>query len=454
MDRDRPLLLVVEDDPRLAEQFRWALQKSYALEAAADREGALAALERVRPDLVLLDLCLPPGNVPEEGFRILEAARTTGATVVVMSGLDERQAALRAIERGAYDFFQKPFDLDALRVVLARAVERRTIEAENRRLREELRDRFHLDGMVGISAPMRAVTAAVQRVADTSVTVILEGESGTGKELVARAIHYNSARRDGPFVALHCAALPESLLESELFGHEKGAFTGAAAIRIGRFEAASGGTLFLDEVGCLAPATQSKLLRVLEQRTVERIGANRAHPVDIRLVAATNEDLEARVRRGEFREDLYFRIHVFPIRLPPLRERGEDVGLLAEHFLKLAGEARGATPKRLSTEAVEALCARAWPGNVRELRNVVDTLSVLADGDTIDLDEVLRAAPRQGPASEPGPETVGFKAAIEAYERKILVDAIRRAEGVKVRAARALGLDASQMKYLTRKHGL
>jgi len=454
MDRDKPLLLLVEDDPRLAEQFRWALQTSYGIETAGDREAALDALERVRPDLVLLDLCLPPQNAPEEGFRILEAARAAGATAVVMSGLDERQAALRAIERGAYDFFQKPLDLDALRVVLARAVERRAIEAENRRLRDELRDRFHLDGVVAISAPMRAVTAAVQRVADTSVTVILEGESGTGKELVARAIHYNSSRRDGPFVALHCAALPESLLESELFGHEKGAFTGASTIRIGRFEAASGGTLFLDEVGCLAPATQSKLLRVLEQRTVERIGSNRAHTVDMRLVAATNENLEARVRRGEFREDLYFRIHVFPIRLPPLRERVEDVSLLAEHFLKLAAEARGAAPKRLSEEAAKALRARAWPGNVRELRNVVDTLSVLTDGETINLDDVLRVAPRPGQGVEPGPETVGFKAAIEVYERKVLVEAIRRAGGVKARAARDLGLDASQMKYLTRKHGL
>ncbi len=450
-ERDRPLLLVVEDDPRLAQQFHWALRQSYGLEGVGDRPAALEALERFRPDLVLLDLCLPPGNVPEEGFRILDAARATGATVVVMSGLEERQAALRAIDRGAYDFFQKPFDIDALRVVLARAVERRTIEAENRRLRDQLRERFQLEGMVGVSAPIRAVTTAVQRVADTGVTVILEGESGTGKELVARAIHYHSARRDGPFVALHCAALPESLLESELFGHEKGSFTGATATRIGRFEAASGGTLFLDEVGCLAPATQTKLLRVLEQRTVERIGSNRALPVDIRLVAATNDDLGAKVRRNEFREDLYFRIRVFPIRLPPLRERPEDVPLLAEHFLKLAAEARGAAPKALSAEAAEALRARAWPGNVRELRNVVDTLSVLTDGDTIALADIERVA---APGEDGGAGAVGFKAAIEAYERKVLVDAIQRARGVKARAARDLGLDASQMKYLTRKHGL
>jgi DNA-binding NtrC family response regulator len=445
-------LLLVEDDPRLAEQFRWALRPSYGLECVGDRHAALDALERVRPDLVLLDLCLPPENVPEEGFRVLEAARATGATVVVMSGLDERQAALRAIDRGAYDFFQKPFDLDALRIVLARAVERRSIEAENRRLREQLRERFHLDGMVGVSAPIRAVTTAVQRVADTGVTVILEGESGTGKEVIARAIHYHSARRAGPFVALHCAALPESLLESELFGHEKGAFTGATATRIGRFEAASGGTLFLDEVGCLAPQTQTKLLRVLEERTVERIGSNRPHPVDIRLVAATNEDLGAKVRRNEFREDLYFRIHVFPIRLPPLRERPEDVPLLAEHFLKLAAEARGAGPKRLAPDAAEALRSRSWPGNVRELRNLVDTLSVLADGEMIGRDEVERVAAEAAPAH--GREAHGFKAAIEAYERKVLVEAIQRAQGVKAQAARALGLDASQMKYLTRKHGL
>jgi Nif-specific regulatory protein len=285
--------------------------------------------------------------------------------------------------------------------------------------------------------------------------VFLEGESGTGKELVARAIHFAGKRREGPFVAVHCAALPETLLEAELFGHEKGAFTGAVASRVGKFESANGGTLFLDEIACLNSTTQIKLLRVLEQRTVERLGSNRLCPVDIRLIVASNEDLQAKVDRGDFRKDLFFRVHVFPVRLPPLRERRDDILLLAEHFLRRSRETGGVPPKRFSPVVRSALLSRDWPGNVRELMNTVEMLALVSDGDVIepsalpyewqtDLSESALARAREA----------GLRSAVDEFERRLLLEAIERAGGVKAQAARELKLNPSQMKYLTRKHKL
>jgi DNA-binding NtrC family response regulator len=455
--RTRPSVLVVDDDAPLADQLRWVLAGRYDVSLAADRPGAIEALETLHPDLVLLDLCLPPDGTPEEGFRVLRSARSRGGdvAVVVMSGLETREAALRAVDEGAYDFFSKPLDLPAFEVVVARALERQALERENRRLRETLQERFRVDGIVGGSPAMLRVFDSIRRVADSPVTVFLQGESGTGKELVARAIHFSGSRRNNPFVALHCGAIPETLLEAELFGHEKGAFTGAVASRVGRFEAADEGTLFLDEIASICPATQIKLLRVLEQRTFERLGSNRPVPVDIRLVVASNEDLQAKVDRGEFRKDLFFRIHVFPIRLPSLRERREDIPILAEHFLRRACETAGLPPRRFSPEVRSALRSRDWPGNVRELMNVVEMLSLVSDGDVID----QAALPYEWQQSLEAPalrraREAGLHAAVEEFERGLLLDAIDRAGGVKARAARELGLKPSQMKYLSQKHGL
>ena len=363
-------VLLVEDDAPLAGQLRWALQSDYEVRVASDRVAALEALERWKPDVVLLDLCLPPGHTIDEGFRVLKETKASDSEpmAVVMSAADEREPALRAVSEGAYDFFSKPIDLDTLRIVVGRALERRDLERQNRRLRRELQGQFRVDGIIGVSRPMHSVFDAIRRVASSPITVILQGESGTGKGLVARAIHFNGERRDGPFVPVHCAALPENLLEAELFGHEKGAFTGAVASRVGRFEAADGGTLFLDEIACVTPRTQIKLLRALEERTVERVGSNRERPVDIRLILATNEDIEAKVRRGEFREDLFFRINIFPILLPSLRDRGEDIPLLAEHFLRKLCADRQIESKRFAPDTLRVLTARDWPGNVRALR--------------------------------------------------------------------------------------
>jgi DNA-binding NtrC family response regulator len=372
-----------------------------------------------------------------------------------MSALEEREPALRAIERGAYDFFVKPVDFRALRIVINRALERTALERENRLLRQQLQGGFRPSGIIGTSEAMRKVYDSICRVADSPLTVVVLGNSGTGKSLVARAIHTAGPRSAEAFVPVHCAALPETLLEAELFGHEKGAFTGATHTRVGRFEAASGGTLFLDEIGCLDQSMQVKLLRVLEERSIERLGSNRARPVDVRLIFATNENLEEKVRDGELREDFYYRIMVFPIFVPSLRERVEDIPLLAEHFLQRAADERGRSPKRLSEAARLALVSRDWPGNVRELRNVIETAALVVDGDTIDAVHLERAARRPSSVLG-GPSTngLGFKVAVEAYERSILTKAIQSADGVKARAARALKLEPSQMKYLVRKYDL
>jgi DNA-binding NtrC family response regulator len=399
----RPSILLVEDDAHLAEQLRWGLRSRYRLKVAGDRLQAVEALRRWHPDLVLMDLCLPPENSPEEGFRIMRAAQAGNPppTVIVMSALEEREAALRAVSEGAYDFFSKPIDLTALRVVLGRAAERQALENENRRLREQIRTQFSVDSIVGRSAAMRPVLEAIRRVKDSVLTVLVQGASGTGKEVVARAIHSSGPRGEGPFVSLHCAAFPQTLLEAEMFGHEKGAFTGATEARVGRFEAADGGTLFLDEIGCLNAEAQMKLLRVLEDRTVERLGSNRSHRVDIRLIAATNEDLEEKVERGEFREDLFFRVNVFPICLPPLRERNEDIILLADHFMKRVCEEGGIPPKRFSPKAKQSLLSRDWPGNVRELLNLVQQVTLVADQEVVDAVDLPRS--RRSRAGRPPP---------------------------------------------------
>ena len=451
----KPSLLIVEDDARFADQLRWAMDDEYQIHLAGSRPVAIDLLSEVQPDLILLDLCLPPDNVPEEGFRVLEAAKKNQIQAVVMSALEEREPALRAIERGAYDFFVKPVDFRELRIVINRALERAALERENRVLRQHLRGGLRPSGIIGTSEAMRDVYDSIARVANSPLTVAVLGDSGTGKSLVARAIHAAGARSGEAFVSVHCAALPETLLEAELFGHEKGAFTGAAHVRVGRFEAASGGTLFLDEIGCLNHAMQVKLLRVLEECSIERLGSNRVRPVDCRLICATNENLEEKVRERELREDFYYRIMVFPIFVPPLRERVEDIPLLAEHFLRKVGDDRGRPPKRLSEAARLALVSRDWPGNVRELRNVIETAALVVDGDTIDAAHLERSTRR--PSSVMGgfdTNGMGFKGAVESYERAVLAKAIRSADGVKARAARALKLEPSQMKYLVRKYHL
>jgi DNA-binding NtrC family response regulator len=450
-------LVIVEDDGLLLEQLTWALKGTFAITSARDATQGRALCES-EPDLYLFDLRLPPSNQVREGLDLLRHARRRDpeATVVVMSGEGERAHALEAVGLGAFDFFQKPIEPAELLLILKRALERRRLLTENRELRREaVAAASDASGrLVGQSPAMRQLFREIEKIASTDATVLLQGESGTGKELVARSIHGASPRRDRAFVAVNAAALPESLAESELFGHEKGAFTGAVASRPGRFELAQGGTLFLDEIGTLTTGIQSKMLRVLESREIERVGGRGTIAVDFRLISATNEDLEARVADGSFREDLFYRIHTIPIAIPPLRDREGDIPLLAEHFLERVCERERLAAKRFSPAALARLKTHAWRGNVRELAHAVELAALFGDGAEIgeeDLPRSLRGEERARPSTG-APRN--YAASVEEFERRLLTDAIAAAGGVKAEAARRLGLDANQIKYLCRKFGL
>jgi DNA-binding NtrC family response regulator len=448
-------IVIVEDDPILLDQLTWTLKGQFVVTSARDADEARPLCDS-DPDLYLFDLRLPPSGEIEEGLNLLTAVRrhNPDATVIMMSGERDRQAVLQAIELGAFDFFRKPIDSAELLVILKRALERRRLVSENRDLRERARgEQESFDQLVGSSGGMHRLFREIEKVAPSDATVLLQGESGTGKELVAHSIHARSKRRDRPFVAVNASALPESLAESELFGHEKGAFTGAVASRPGRFELAHGGTLFLDEIGTLSAAVQSKLLRVLETRQVERVGGRRSIAVDFRLISATNEDLEAGSAAGTFREDLFYRINAVTIRIPPLRDRPEDVPMLAVHFLAKFSARHGKPERKLSDAVIERLREHRWKGNVRELEHVIENLVLFADGEEIgegDLPRVLRETPGAARAGDGKP----FAKAVADFERRLLEETIAEEGGVKARAARRLGLDGNQIKYLCRKYGI
>jgi DNA-binding NtrC family response regulator len=448
-------MVIVEDDPFLLEQLTWALKGKFSVSSARDATHGRMLCES-EPDLYHFDMRLPPSGQVQEGLDLLRHVRRRDpeATVVMMSGEGERGDALKAIALGAFDFFQKPIDTAELLIILNRALERRRLVADNRELRLAAQEPAPVSSLVGQSAPMRRLLRDIERVASSDATVLLIGESGTGKELVAHSIHGGSPRRDGAFVAVNASALPESLAEAELFGHEKGAFTGAIASRPGRFELAQGGTLFLDEVGTLSAAVQSKLLRVLENREIERVGGRRTIPVDFRLISATNEDLEARVAAGSFREDLFYRIHTIPIRIPPLRERVGDIPLLAEHFLNEFCARHGRGAKSLSAGVIHRLEGHPWKGNVRELQHAIELLVLFTEGELVGEEDLPRALRETGSGAVAPPPAKGFAAAVEDYERKVLSEAIAAAGGVKAEAARRLGLDPNQIKYLCRKYSL
>jgi len=454
-ERSLGRLVIVEDDPILLEQLTWALKGKFAVSAASDaREGRI--LCEAEPDLYLFDLRLPPSNQVREGLDLLRHVRRRDAeaTVVMMSGEGERAHALEAVALGAFDFFQKPIDKAELVAILNRALERRRLVVENRELRREasVAAAPASERLVGQSAPMRRLLKEIERIAPTDATVLLQGESGTGKELVARSIHAGSPRRDRAFVAVNASALPESLAESELFGHEKGAFTGAVASRPGRFELAQGGTLFLDEIGTLSAGVQAKLLRAIESREIERVGGGRPIAVDFRLISATNEDLEARIAAGTFREDLFYRVNTISIAIPPLRERKGDVAELAEHFLARVCAREGLARKTLSPQALARLEAHPWRGNVRELAHALESAVLFSEGGEIGEEDLPRAL--RGAAPTRVTPAMTFEAAVADFQRRILTEAIAAAGGVKAEAARRLGLDANQIKYLCRKFGL
>jgi two-component system, NtrC family, response regulator len=378
---DKPRLLIVEDDPTLRKQLQWALM-DHPLSFAEDQPSALAAFKKDLPQVVILDLGLPPEpNAATVGLEILRAILTLKPTtkVIVSSGNEERANAIEAIRSGAYDFYPKPVDQDVLRVIIDRAWNSFQLEEELLQLRDGMRPDASFFGVVSSSPDMQKVCTLAERVANSAVSVVITGETGTGKDMMARAIHAASPRASGPFIAINCAAIPHNLLESELFGHEKGAFTGAHAQVVGKVEQANKGTLFLDEIGDMPIMLQSKLLRFLQDRMVERIGGRKPIPVDVRVLAATNQDLALMMKEGTFREDLYFRLNEVSICIPPLRERPGDAVLIAAHLLKKAQLTMDKTVKGFTREALECIEAYPWPGNVRELENRIRRAVVMAD---------------------------------------------------------------------------
>ena len=451
-------ILVVDDDVQIRAQIRWALGSDYTVLTAADRPGALEAFRRERIPVVLLDLGLPPRpREAGEGLQALEqmVAENPLVKVIIVSGNAERENAMRAVMLGAHDIFPKPVDLDELKIVLGRVFKRLALERDSLEERK-LAQRLSLEEVVGSSRAMQAVYATVRKVAATEVPVLIAGESGTGKELIAGAIHRLGPRCKGPFVPINCGAIPETLIESELFGHEKGSFTGATVQRRGRIEYARDGTLFLDEIAELAPELQVKLLRFLQEKVIERIGGREPIRVDARIIAASNQDLQQAVAAGRFREDLFFRLAVIRIDLPPLRARGNDVVELAEHLVRVYSRELKRPAPRFSRAALEALRRHDWPGNVRELQNRIQRALVLSDQPALGPEELELEAPPEAAPDEraAAASAVTLKEAQAALEREMVERALRENAGNISKAARALGVSRPTLYSLMDRHGL
>jgi len=443
----KPTLLLVEDDEDIRTQMKWALAADYEVVVAGDQPGALAAFGVSSPLVTLLDLGLPPRpNDPDEGLATLSGllALDPLSKVIIVSGQGDKQNALRAVGAGAYDFLCKPVQMDELKIVLQRSVYVAELEREYRATLDAQRAEV-FESMLGQSAPMQAVFTFIRKVAPTTAPVLILGDSGTGKEMVARALHRRGPQKDGPFIAINCNTIPENLLESELFGHERGSFTGAHAQRKGHIESAAGGTLFLDEIGELPAPVQVKLLRFLQEKRFQRVGGRQEIQSDTRIIAATNMNLQESIARGAFREDLYFRLAVVVVRIPSLKERGEDVIVIAKEFLHRYGAEHGKTRLTFSPDAVQALNFHSWPGNVRELQNRVQRAVIMADAkrvtvEDLELAETLSAVPAQT-----------LKEARERLEKEIVQEALRRHGGKITSAAVELGVSRPTLYELMDK---
>ncbi|HYK62017.1 MAG TPA: sigma-54 dependent transcriptional regulator [Bryobacteraceae bacterium] len=441
-------VLVIEDEEKYRRVIGLHLSScGYEVKAVGAAEEGLKRAGDV--DLVLTDLKLPG----MDGLAFLDRlrAQNMNTPVIVMSAFGTVENAVEAMKKGAVDFLPKPFSLDHLTVVVEKALEVRKLRDENRELREALNQRYQFENIVGRSAPMQEIFGTVARVAPTRATVLLCGESGVGKDMIARAIHHHSPRKDRPFVKINCTAIPENLMESELFGYEKGAFTGANASKPGKFEAANTGTVFLDEIGDVPGSIQVKLLRVLQEREFERLGSNRTQHTDVRVIAATNVDLREALEQGAFREDLYYRLNVVPINVPPLRERKDDIPYLVEHF---AQKFNG----RISEGAMQRLVAYHWPGNVRELENVVERSILLAPGSCVEAEDVkidvAQRARAGAPANSGADHFLPEGMTLDQYEQSLIREALKRANGNKSQAARLLGLTRNALRYRLAQMGI
>jgi two-component system response regulator HydG len=452
-------ILIVEDNETVREGLTRLLQtRGHSVRAAESAARARALLEDDPFDLVVSDLRLEDGT----GIELLESMKREGhksePDFIMITAYGTIDSAVEAMRLGATDFLTKPLDSDEFRLKIERALDVRATRRENRRLgaenaylREEVEERF--GDIVGRSPQMQAIFQSIQKIAGTNSSVLLTGESGTGKELVARAIHRKSTRAKGPFIKVNCSALAETLLESELFGHERGAFTGAVKERRGRFELAHGGTLFLDEIADIPAAVQIKLLRVLQEKEIERVGGERTIKVDVRIISATNRDLAAEVEKGIFREDLYYRLHIVPLRIPPLRERQGDIELLVRHFIETISKETGRRVTGIRQDAMQLLLSYPWPGNVRELENAIERAIVLCDGEELGVGEFPMGDSRG--VSHPAISTNGsLDTVLAETERRLIVEALERAGGVKTRTAELLGIKTSALYYKLEKYGL
>lgn len=445
-----PKLLIVDDDEEIRTQMQWALTQHYHVALAEDRVSAINAFLEHRPAVVLLDLGLPPHpGTPEEGLATLSEviSQDRFTKVIIVSGQGERNNALQAVGAGAYDFLTKPIDLDELKIILRRTFQVAALEKDHRELQSRIQTET-FEGLLGTSPQMQQVFTIIRKVSGSSAPVLILGESGTGKEMAALAIHRRSSRKEGPFIAINCSAIPETLLESELFGHEKGSFTGAHAQRKGRIELASGGTLFLDEIGEIPLQLQVKLLRFLQEQRIERVGGRQEIQVDARVVAATNVDLKKAIIEGKFREDLYYRLAVVVLSLPALRERAGDVRLLAQEFLRRSSVANAKEGLTLSKDAVQALESHAWPGNVRELENRVKRAVIMAEG------KRLVAEDLELESTEFPPISLNLKEARESAEREVIQKALRKHAGKIAPAASDLGISRPTLYELMDKLGI
>ena len=446
----RKRILLIDDDPRVRASLKMVLEPLYDIFQASDAHEGLDVFRKDEPDLILLDVILPG----TDGLAVLQTLRMESKTtpVIMLTGTKSAKTAVDAMKLGAADYLSKPFDVDELRIVIDRVLNSSELEREVKQLRAQVVQRYAFHNLIGKSQGMQEIYSKIEQVADSRTTVLITGESGTGKELVARALHYNSARRERPFIALNCAALPETLIESELFGHEKGSFTDATARRVGQFELANTGTLFLDEIGDLSPVTQAKLLRVIQEREFTRIGGVQSIKVDVRIVAATNKNLDDLVRKGQFREDLYYRINVIALFLPPLRERGEDIPLLAKHFLEKRLEEERRPPIEFGKEALELLTRYSWPGNVRGLENFVEQAFIWSQ-------HAAQITPEHFPtmiksdsrSTSLRDDTLAGRMSLEKavmeFEREIILDALKRTNYVQTHAANLLGISRRMLKY-------
>jgi DNA-binding NtrC family response regulator len=452
---DKATVLVVDDDQVLRRQLFWALDSEHHVLEADSRAAAIAQLRNERVDVVVSDLHLPPDlDGISEGLAVIEAARAARPSipVVVITGSNSRQIALEAIRCGAYGFFEKPFNEAEVTHIVRQAARVRHLEEENLKLRASLDACRGFGRLLGSSPALQRIVKQARAVASTSATVLLAGENGTGKEVLARAVHEESPRAGGPFVAVSCAALPEDLIESELFGHERGAFTGATQARMGRFELADGGTLFLDEIGELSQAVQVKLLRVLQEHSFERLGSAKTLNVDIRLIAASNRDLEQEVEEKRFRRDLFYRLNVVPLQLPALRERREDLPILAAHFAMKAATKHGRPPAALDPALLEALQEYDWPGNVRELENLMERLVVLTTGSLLGTEflpeKMLHIRRPVAASNSPEDDETTLEGAMHALKCRLLANALHSEGGNKAAAAKRLGISRSYLHRL------